>query len=130
MWEVGPCGGLQLTDNGGGGVDDGAGHMRGGVPAGDEEQLEGEVLLGGRVLHLQGNRDLLAFRLPHQPLHLAVEGAEFLGLVPGLEVPGLVPARGRRVSWAGGTVVADTEDQRLVFFCFYLRMRTQMATKE
>lgn len=112
-WEDGPCSGLRLTDDGSGGVDDGAGHLRGGVSAGDEEQLEGEVHPegGGLVLYLHKlvpavtvHGDLLAFHDLHQLLHLAAEGVE------GSRAPGLVPARGRRMSWAG--VVANAEDQR------------------
>lgn len=78
----------KLTDDGGGDVDDGAGHLRRDVATGDEEQLEGKVLPAGRDLHLRvivtavAVRHLLALPHLHQLLRLATGGAEVPGLVP------------------------------------------------
>lgn len=103
---------FQLTDNSGGDVDDGAGHVRGDVATGDEEQLDGEVFPAGRVFHLcvlvaaVAVPDLLALSHLHQLLHLAAGGGEVAGLVPARS------EEGGNVSWAGGTVDGDTEDRK------------------
>lgn len=68
------------TDDGSGGVDDGAGDLRGVLPTGAEEELDGEGLTEGPVLHLHGvlisalaaaHGHFLTFHQLHQFLRLA-----------------------------------------------------------